>query len=438
MARNRISTLASAWLLAVMLLSLTLLPQGRGADIAWPDGLHRSHPPSKTHEQEIDVEVFKEQPVGGGESVLSVSFNRSGRALWYRLAARDVFAEGVELVAFAEKGEARLDARPVSTFVSRLDHQWASAVWHDDGSLSGIFEDRGELLHLRTTMRQRPAAARASGRGVVRFVASLVGLAAGNDTTQPSDGGEVGLEASTVAGRGSVDQWWPGCYAGDDRLHVLSLGIVADIAAWDLHRDGLWSKIEAIVSQASFIYERQMNIKLEIAELIVFKTVTSEAPVFAHECSNNSASASRTFMYTKLRSLQSFPKHFRGAWHLFTGCGDGRGTVGIAAIDTMCFAPGNGGVSQLRPNSSFRPFAHELGHNLGAKHSFENGKGKTGGIMDYGTDEAIRVNGVLQFNTKFRRDELCKASKQAGAGVATNFGSAHDERPLRAEAGTPV
>lgn len=112
---------------------------------------------------------------------------------------------------------------------------------------------RGSFLHLRTTMRQRPAAVPASGGGVVRFVASLVGLAAGNDTTQTSDGGDVGLEASTVAGRGSVDQWWPGCYAGDDRLHVLSLGIFADTAAWDLHRDGLWSKIEAIVSQASFI-----------------------------------------------------------------------------------------------------------------------------------------------------------------------------------------
>eukprot|EP00445_Apocalathium_hangoei_P081313 CAMPEP_0204189202 /NCGR_PEP_ID=MMETSP0361-20130328/58292_1 /ASSEMBLY_ACC=CAM_ASM_000343 /TAXON_ID=268821 /ORGANISM="Scrippsiella Hangoei, Strain SHTV-5" /LENGTH=424 /DNA_ID=CAMNT_0051149855 /DNA_START=12 /DNA_END=1286 /DNA_ORIENTATION=+ len=420
MPRRHVSTEASAWLLGVMLLNLTPLAQGRGADVVWSDSLDLLRSPSKTPEQEIDVEVSREQPVGGGESVLSVSFNRSGRALWYHLAARDVFAEGVELVAFADEGETRLDARPVSTFVSRLDHQWASAVWHEDGSLSGLFEDRGELLRLRTAMRHRPAALRASGRGVVRFVASLVRIASGNDTTQTSDGGEVGREAFTAAAHGSLDQWWPGCFAGDDRLHVLSLGIVADKAAWDLNGEGLWSKIEAMVSQASFIYERQLNIRLEIAEFMVFKTVKKEDPVFAHECNNNSAAASNSFMFAKLRALASFPKNFRGAWHVFTGCGDGRGVVGVASKGTMCKAPQNVGISQLK-SYSFATFAHELGHNLGAGHSFENGKGKTGGLMDYGKPESKLVNGVLQFNTKFRRDELCKAIQAAQSRCGDQF-----------------
>ena len=39
--------------------------------------------------------------------------------------------------------------------------------------------------------------------------------------------------------------------------------------------------------------------------------------------------------------------------------------------------------------------AHEAGHIFGAEHSFENGQGTTGGIMDYGDG---KYNGVYQFN----------------------------------------
>ena len=46
-----------------------------------------------------------------------------------------------------------------------------------------------------------------------------------------------------------------------------------------------------------------------------------------------------------------------------------------------------------------------MGHNFGAKHSFEDGRGNTGGIMDYGNH---LVKGLFQFNTKYRKKEICK------------------------------
>merc|ERR1719359_487269 len=70
----------------------------------------------------------------------------------------------------------------------------------------------------------------------------------------------------------------------------------------------------------------------------------------------------------------------------------------------------------IRPKNSGRStwltFAHELGHNFAGRHSFEEGQGKTGGIMDYGDG---KKNGVYQFNTKYRKEQMCdKLNKVVG------------------------
>ena len=54
----------------------------------------------------------------------------------------------------------------------------------------------------------------------------------------------------------------------------------------------------------------------------------------------------------------------------------------------MCFSRSGVGLSSSRRYGTiartWKTVAHEFGHNCGGYHSFENGRGTTGGIMDYG------------------------------------------------------
>lgn len=99
-----------------------------------------------------------------------------------------------------------------------------------------------------------------------------------------------------------------------------------------------------------------------------------------------------------------------GLWHLMTTCFPAPGTVGIAYLNAICSPNVGSGLSSslsaARPGSRdiWKVVAHEIGHNFGGSHSFELGQGKTGGIMDYGDG---LLNGKYQFNTQFRRTEMC-------------------------------
>jgi hypothetical protein len=59
---------------------------------------------------------------------------------------------------------------------------------------------------------------------------------------------------------------------------------------------------------------------------------------------------------------------------------------------------------------------------LQAKHSFEKGQGKTGGIMDYGDG---KLKGAYQFYTKYRKAEVCReiSKKLASASSRFTFGT---------------
>jgi len=109
---------------------------------------------------------------------------------------------------------------------------------------------------------------------------------------------------------------------------------------------------------------------------------------------------------------------FEAANILFTGCSGDIGILEGGLGETQGLSVKGGACSKREWEKSsvvtlrnslgtfshevWLNFAHELGHLLGAGHSFENGQ-STGGIMDYGDGT---LNGAHQFHT-FRREEIC-------------------------------
>jgi len=121
---------------------------------------------------------------------------------------------------------------------------------------------------------------------------------------------------------------------------------------------------------------------------------------------------SNSFLFDEKDPSDSFMQ--LAHWHLLTDCYAAPGIVGIAWAlipesgqprrGTVCDDSGLNVAVSSRTDDVWATFTHEVGHNFGMQHSFEDGQGQTGGIMDYGR---LVVNGKIQFNEKYRRPELC-------------------------------
>lgn len=187
---------------------------------------------------------------------------------------------------------------------------------------------------------------------------------------------------------------WTGCYTGVNSGFKLKIGIAVGNAFKNSYSN-VASKVQSIVSSANFVYKNQLNIELAVDHL--------------YTGAGNWNDGCRMDIDKQLDRLTDWQEpSTQGLWHLIDDCFGSSGNVaGIAYIGTIC-EWANTGVSYCSGRScsgGWETFAHEIGHNFAARHSFEEGQGRTGGIMDYGDG---KLNGIYQFNTKYRRTEICR------------------------------
>merc|ERR1712151_791623 len=129
----------------------------------------------------------------------------------------------------------------------------------------------------------------------------------------------------------------------------------------------------------------------------------------------------------------------QGAWHMFNDCLPPSllsATVGFAVTGSLCNNEVNSAANYIfKGTDTWLTFAHEHGHIMGAQHSFEEGQGRTLGIMDYGYD--VRLGGIHQFNTRYRKEEICdKISSKIEQCAAFKTDSGTERRP--SETSTPA
>merc|ERR1719322_1075665 len=178
------------------------------------------------------------------------------------------------------------------------------------------------------------------------------------------------------------------------------------------------------------VYEAQMNLKLEIADLQIYTTSNpSKQPAWVSGCSNGDEVRQKLNQFT----FGWTPPSRQTVWHLFTGCGNSFSIVGVAYLGKICEGRFNTGVNMLRGwrgrvvEDTWDTFAHVLGHNFDADHTFEEGQGRTGGIMDYGDG---KLDGVYQFNTKYRKSEMCNMMNRVVGQCSDKFDpAANQESP---------
>lgn len=196
-----------------------------------------------------------------------------------------------------------------------------------------------------------------------------------------------------------VAPFWPQCFDGDETTATVGIAMaITDAAVEALGGDALVAAatVAAVVACVNGITEPQLHVRFVVDSLT---TTTSKCghgdgvPPFEVP----PAAPGATGLTVK---------------HLIDHC-PSKTWSGYGTIGDLC--TGASAVTLVHDNMC-STMAHELGHNLGASHPFddESGHGVVGGIMDYARQHAY--GSILQFAPE-SRPELC-----AGLSAATACG----------------
>jgi len=223
---------------------------------------------------------------------------------------------------------------------------------------------------------------------------------------------EVGRSLLTV-------EKWKGCFPNGDTVpQRLSVGFAVDVGYYSIWRStvGTRQSVLDVLTNSNIIYLTQVNVFLSLGTLEIQTTLGGPAYNQYPPCNTDMYWALNTF--TTWRRSQT--NEDNGLYHLLTNCYPPPGVIGLAWVGVLCDKTYGTGVSTYT-SYLWRTVAHEIGHNFGAQHTFQEGQGTTGSIMDYGDGT---LNGEYQFHTYYSKNEICNeitSSMQArGAGTVAN------------------
>lgn len=211
---------------------------------------------------------------------------------------------------------------------------------------------------------------------------------------------------------------WNDCWVGQASGKRLAIGIVADpsyIAKVKKERSTTPAAFNVLLSDTNIVYQIQLSISLTLVKTNLQASCTSTSPTWCDACVELDAHIKLDIFRDWFRVEEA---RSAGLWHMMTACKYLKGVGGIAYVTQLCntrYGVGmtSSGSRWQNTRTAWETFAHEIGHNAGAQHSFEEGQGKTGGLMDYGDG---KLNGEYQFNTKYRKVEMCQHLNQSIGG----------------------
>jgi hypothetical protein len=183
----------------------------------------------------------------------------------------------------------------------------------------------------------------------------------------------------------------PGCYNGDNSTHYFDVTVMTDYAFVQTHGANALTDIMNVLNPISLLYYKQANIYPKFK--VIFGKLGDPNPMGRDK--DNCAQALLAF---NEMGKWTFNTTLTSDMFLFlTDCF--HDITGVSYIGSVCGKTSNFAVAHADSKTA----SHELGHAFGCSHSFENGVGTTGGVMDYGDS---LYNNTFQFHPN-KRVEMC-------------------------------